>query len=242
MVRVPSEEAEAERHWHRERDRLLKEGTALRNSISSLLITQGARLAVKGDDFMERVKAYRQWNGAPLPEPLIDRLAFEWERLQLIQAQRKRLEAQRREQLNRRATESTRKAAQLMELRGVGIESAWVLAMEVFGWREFPNRRQLAASAGLTPTPFQSGNMARDQGISKAGNRRVRALLIELAWMWVRYQPDSVHTRWFQRRFGHGSARQRRIGIVALARRILIEMWRFLRTGAVSEGTMLASA
>jgi len=241
-VRVPSEDAEAQRHWHRERTRLLKEGTALRNSISSLLITQGARLAVKGKDFMAQVAAYRRWDGTPLPAALIERVAREWARLELITTQRRQMDAERRERLAQGDDASLRQVTQLMRLRGVGIESAWVLVMELFGWREFPNRRQLAGAAGLTPTPFQSGNMARDQGISKAGNRRVRALLIELAWMWVRHQPDNVHTRWFQRRFGHGSARQRRIGIVALARRLLIELWRYLRTGTVSDGTLLMAA
>ncbi|HEY80580.1 MAG TPA: IS110 family transposase [Caldilineae bacterium] len=242
VVRVPSEDAEAQRHWHRERTRLLKEGTALRNSISSLLITQGARLAVKGKDFMAQVAAYRRWDGTPLPAALIERVAREWARLELITTQRRQMDAERRERLAQGDDASLRQVTQLMRLRGVGIESAWVLVMELFGWREFPNRRQLAGAAGLTPTPFQSGNMARDQGISKAGNRRVRALLIELAWMWVRHQPDNVHTRWFQRRFGHGSARQRRIGIVALARRLLIELWRYLRTGTVSDGTLLMAA
>ncbi|MCB2262143.1 MAG: transposase [Candidatus Thiosymbion ectosymbiont of Robbea hypermnestra] len=130
----------------------------------------------------------------------------------------------------------------LMMLTGVGWVGAWTLVMELFGWRELTNRRQLASLAGLVPSPYNSGGMIRDQGISKAGNRRVRALLIQLAWLWLRYQPDSKHSRWFQERFGGGSKRQRRIGIVALARRLLLDLWRFVAAGVVPVGARMKRA
>jgi transposase len=113
--------------------------------------------------------------------------------------------------------------------------------MEFFGWRQFANRREVAASAGLTPTPFQSGGRAREQGISKAGNRQVRWLMIELAWCWVRYQPESALTRWYLERFYDGGSRARRIGLVAVARKLLIALWRFLETGELPEGATLKS-
>ena len=124
----------------------------------------------------------------------------------------------------------------------MGWQSAWVLVMEFFGWRRFANRRELAALAGLTPTPYDSGDRQREQGISKAGNRRVRALMIELGWFWLRYQPKSELSQWFARRYAHGGPRMRRIGIVALARKLLIALWRYLETDMVPAGATLKSA
>ena len=126
--------------------------------------------------------------------------------------------------------------AQLMRLPGIGPVSSWTFVMEFFGWRRFRNRREVAALAGLTPTPYDSGKRLREQGISKAGNRRVRTLAIEIAWAWLRYQPRSKLSRWFLERFAAGGSRMRRIGIVALARRLLIDLWRFLEQGVVPEG------
>ena len=111
--------------------------------------------------------------------------------------------------------------------------------MEFFSWRNFRNRRELGALSGLTPTPYDSGGSSREQGISKSGNRHIRGLIVELAWAWLRWQPDSKLSKWFQLRFGGGGPRQRKIGIVALARKLLIELWRFLKTGALPEGAQL---
>lgn len=113
--------------------------------------------------------------------------------------------------------------------------------MEFFAWRQFRNRRQVGALAGLTPTPYASGSSNREQGISKAGNRSVRGLAIEIAWIWLRYQPDSELSRWYQERFGHGNSRLRRVGIVALARKLLIALWRYLETGMIPTGAVLKS-
>ena len=130
----------------------------------------------------------------------------------------------------------------LRQLGGIGITSAWVFMMEFFGWRSFHNRREVAGLAGLTGTPYASGERQRDQGISKAGNRRVRALIVEIAGCWLKYQPQSDLSRWFQKRFGGGGKRQRRVGIIALARRLLIALWQYLAAGVIPAGAHLKTA
>jgi transposase len=131
------------------------------------------------------------------------------------------------------------KVRQLLKLRGIGENSSWLFVMEFFGWRQFRNRREVGGLAGLAPTPYQSGGQAHEQGISKAGNRPVRAMAIEIAWCWLRYQPDSDLARWYWENFGHGGKRLRRVGIVALARRILVALWRYLETGELPDGAQL---
>ena len=136
----------------------------------------------------------------------------------------------------------TQKVQQLLRLKGIGINSAWLFVMEFFGWRAFRNRKEVGALRGLTPTPYASGNTAYEQGIAKAGNAHIRAMAIEIAWGWLRFQPQSALTQWYQQRFGHGSSRLRRIGIVALARKLLIALWRFVETGVVPDGAALKAA
>jgi transposase len=128
---------------------------------------------------------------------------------------------------------------QLLRLRAIGPSAAWVYVNEFFGWRQFRNRKEVGAAAGLTPTPFQSGAENREQGISKAGSRHIRAVAIEMAWCWLRYQPRSRLSRWYHERFGRGGARARKVGIVALARKLLIELWRFLEHGVIPDGAAL---
>jgi transposase len=128
---------------------------------------------------------------------------------------------------------------QLLALRGIGEVSAWLYTTEFFAWRGFRNRRQVAGLAGLTPTMWASGDLEQEQGISKAGNALIRALAIELAWSWVRRQPTSALSRWYRARFAAGGSRQRRIGIVAVARKRLIALWRYLETGVLPEGAVL---
>ena len=137
------------------------------------------------------------------------------------------------------ADPAVRQVRQLLALRAIGLESAWLYVMEFFSWRQFANRREVGGLAGLTPTPYQSGDLQREQGITQAGNRLVRAMAIEIAWAWLRWQPESALARWYNARFGHGSSRVRRIGIVALARKLLVELWRYLETGVVPEGAVL---
>jgi transposase len=132
-----------------------------------------------------------------------------------------------------------RAIAQLQRLRAIGPTGAWVLATEIFGWREIQNRRQLGALVGLVPAPYQSGATCYDQGISRAGTTHVRRVMVQLAWGWVRYQRGSALSRWYQQRFGDGGARMRTIGIVALARKLLVALWRYLATGVAPEGATL---
>lgn len=239
VVRVPSPEWEDLRQLHRERGQLRSERTRHRNRLSSKLVAQGVRIPIDGG-FLRRLEEARLFDGRPVPAQLKAGLVREWERLQLVQAQLKALEAHIRGLITENGPLKSVHA--LMLYTGVGWVGAWTLVVEVLGWREIANRRQLASLVGLVPAPYNSGTMVRDQGISKAGNRRVRALMIQLAWLWLRHQPNSKHSRWFQERFGGGSKRQRRIGIVALARRVLIDLWRFVDAGVVSEGARLKVA
>ena len=148
------------------------------------------------------------------------------------------VEAERRELLRTSTDPAMEQVRQLHGLCGIGINSAWLYVMEFFGWREFRNRREVGALAGLTPTPHQSGDLDQERGIDKAGNRHIRSIAIEIAWCWLRFQPESALSRWYEERFAHGSSRMRRIGIVAVARKLLIELWRYLETGALPEGAV----
>jgi transposase len=152
------------------------------------------------------------------------------------------LEAERRAVLQTAADAVTKKVQQLLMLKGIGIKSAWLCVREFFGWRALRNRQEVGALSGLTPTPSASGNTAYEQGIAKAGNAHIRAMALEMAWGWRRFQPQSALTQWSQRRFGHGRSRVRRIGIVALARKLLMALWRFIETGGVPDGAALKAA
>ena len=149
------------------------------------------------------------------------------------------LQSERREMLRSAADPVTEQVLQLVALRGIGVNSAWLFVMEFFGWREFRNRKEVGALAGLAPTPYQSGESNRELGMSKAGNRHVRSMVVEIAWAWLRFQPQSRLSQWYQERYGSGSKRMRKIGIVALARKLLIALWRFLETGVLPEGAEL---
>ena len=239
LLRVPDPVWEDRRQLEREREQLLGEQTRHRNRLAGKLVGQGIRIRI-GKDFMQRLEEVKLFDGSALPVHLKAGLLREFERLQAVQAQLRAVEREIEELIT--GAEELQAVRSLMLLTGVGRVGAWVLVMEILGWREIANRRQLASLAGLVPAPYNSGDMVRDQGISKAGNRRVRALMIQLAWLWLRYQPGSKHSRWFQERFGGGSKRQRRIGIVALARRLLIDLWRFVESGVVPEGARLKVA
>jgi transposase len=152
------------------------------------------------------------------------------------------VEAERRAQLQASTDAKIDKVRQLMQLKGIGINGAWLLVMEFFGWRAFKNRREVGGLAGFTPTPYQSGESAREQGITKSGNRHVRWMTTELAWSWLRLQPDSALRGWFRERFGGGGTRVRRIGMVAVARKLLMALWRCLEPGVLPEGAALKEA
>jgi len=233
-VRIPTVEQEDRRRVQRERQRLQKEGNSGTNRIKSLLATQGVRLLLDGD-FLQMLEQARCWDGAALPPQLRQELARQWQRHQLVQQQRRMLERQRREQ-------ETAPMHRLQQLVSIGPQTPWVLCTEIFDWRQITNARELGALAGFTPTPYRSGNSEREQGISKAGIRRVRPAMVELAWLWLRWQPASALTQWYQRRFANGSKRIRRIGIVALARKLLVSLWRYLNDGVVPEGAVLKTS
>lgn len=238
IVNVPSEEAEDHRHLHRELHTLKGERTRHINRIKGFLAGQGVCISIRSD-FLACLETIRLWDGSPLPMGLRARLEREYERMQVVNEQIKHLEAERRELVRHSQRSDVEMVRQLMRLKGLGIGSAWQWVMEFFAWREFRNRRQVGALSGLTPTPYQGGEDACEQGISKAGNVFVRSMAIQIAWGWLRYQPESQLTRWYERRFGHGSKRLRKIGIVALARKLLIDCWIYLETGLVPEGVEL---
>lgn len=238
VVHVPSVEAEDKRHLHRQLATLKVDRTRHINRIKGLLAGQGVRIPVKAD-FLERLERVRLWDRSPLPAGLQSRVEREYICLQFVEQQIKELEAERAAIIRTSDDPSVDKVRQLLRLRGIGHNSAWLYVMEFFGWRSFRNRREVGALAGLTPTPYQSGDESREQGISKAGNRPIRAMAIEIAWGWLRYQPQSELTVWYQERFGHGSKRLRKIGIVALARKLLIALWQYLETGLIPEGALL---
>ena len=178
------------------------------------------------------------WKEEQLPDDQKAELLREAKRLELVEAQLKGLETLRLERLEKSDEEVYKKVRQLKQLKGIGDIGAWVFIMEWFGWRKFNNRREIGAAAGLVGTPYDSGESQREQGISKAGNYRIRTLAIELSWCWLRYQPNSELSRWFTERFNQGK-RSRRVGIVALARRLLIALWRYLEAGQLPAGAEL---
>jgi transposase len=238
VVRVPSVQQEDERRVHRELERLKRERNAHVNRMRSLAVLHNVRLQrVGGRGWSERLEQLK----GQLPGALWAEIERESVREKLVCEQIVALEQERKEQLKVMLEQGGPLVA-LFKLRAIGLQSAWVLVRELFGWRHFNNRRELAACVGLNPSPYDSGASQREQGISKAGNRRVRALVVEIGWYWLRYQPLSALSEWFNRRFGAGGKRMRRIGIVALARRLLIALWRYVEHGVVPEGAQLKKA
>lgn len=240
VVNVPSLEDEDAMRLARELAQLKKERTQHTNRMGSVLIRFGLRLQrLGGKDWDKIVPSLRDWSGKALPEQTQQELLRENHRLLLIQYQIKALEAERKHQIAEGKGQKLDQVRRLMLLRGIGPVTSWTLIMEFFGWRRFRNKKQVGALAGLVGTPFQSGTLEHEQGISKTGNPRVRALAIEMAWLWVRLQPDSKQSRWFRERYAEGNKRMRKIGIVAVSRRLLIELWRYLEAGIVPEGAIL---
>lgn len=240
VVQVPSEDSEARRQLSRDRGELQKEIGQHRNRIRSLLRTEGCWDALEGDDLAARLDELRNAQGERLSPPLQQRLLREVQRLQFVQQQFKELERTLLQQLPEALQ---RCIAQLAQLKGVGWVDATRLVLELF-WRDFHNRRQVGSCVGLVAQPYDSGASRVDQGISKQGNRRVRALLIEMAWMWLRYQPDSAIARWFAQRTAAQATNKRgkRIAIVAVARRLVIALWRYLKDGLLPQGAALKAA
>jgi transposase len=236
-VRVPSVAAEADRQLHRERETVRDAHRTVWNRIQGLLMAQGVGVP-RGRQDVGVLQTVRLWDGSPLPDALRERLEREWTQLQALAERLRTVDRLRHARVTNHTDAVARQTRRLTQLRGVGEIGAMTLSTELFAWRGFTNGRQVGAIVGLTPTPYQSDQRAREQGISRSGNRRVRVLSVELAWSWVRWQPLSALTRWFQDRFGqHGRARK--IGIVALARKLVIALWRWVDQGILPVGAVL---
>jgi transposase len=239
-VRVPSASDEDGRQPHRELRALKRDRTRVTNRIGGLLATQGITLPVRAD-FGARLAQVRDWQGEAIGAALQARLHREWAKVELLTAQIQAVERGRRARLHAPPPDAAAAIAQvrqLLTLRGIGEHGAWLLVMEVFAWRQIRNRRQLGGLTGLTGTPWQSGTLDRDQGISRAGNAQIRAIAIELAWCWLQYQPQSALAQWYEQRYAHGGPRARKIGIVAVARRLVIALWRYLDAGVIPDGAV----
>ena len=241
MVVPPSPEAEDHRRVSRERRTLIKERVGHINRIKGLLAAQGiAGYEPMRQDCRERLEELRTGDGRPLPPRLKAEIGRGLERLELLRRQIAAVEAERGALVQEDAQAQT-PAGLLMRLRGIGPEFATVLWLEGL-FRRFENRRQLAAYAGLAPSPWRSGTVKGEQGISKSGNPRLRTTAIELAWLWLRHQPETALSRWFRERVRSDRGRVRRVSIVALARKLLVALWRFVTNGLVPEGAALKAA
>jgi transposase len=238
VVQVPSEEAEKGRHLHRQIWNLKNDWKRYRNRIYGILKTQGVALKVN-TQFLDEMQAVRKWNGKPLSPEIQKRVKINYELLQVVSTQVKELERERKQLIETGESRALKMVRQLRQLRGVGDNGAWLLVMEFFGWREFRNRREVGGLAGLAPTPYASGNIYHEQGISKAGNRWVRTMMVQLAWAWLHFQPDSGLSQWWNERYGQASKAERKKGIVALARKLLVAFWKYLDQGEVPAGARL---
>jgi transposase len=238
VVRIPTEEQEDGRRLHRDLERLKKERTQHRSRILSLLATQGVRVG-NLNAFLTDLEAAQIWDGGPLPPGLKAEIERERDRLRLVEEQIRAINKERREQLKQASSPELEKIRLLAKLRGIGVDSSWLLVMEMLGWRQFNNRGEVGGSAGLGGTPYDSGSSNHEQGISKAGNPLVRTRMIELAWLWIRFQPRSELSQWFQTRFADGGSRMRRVGIVAVARKLLIALWHLVEHGVVPKGAVI---
>lgn len=240
IVRVPSPAQEDARRDTRERQRLAQEQTAHINRLKSLLRLVGVAVGnPRRRDWLSWLSAQRDWQGQAVPPRMLAEIRREHARLMLVREQLAALEKPPAQaQLTPAAAEMARRKEHLLRLKSLGPAFSATLTNEVF-YKDFDNRRQVASYVGLVPSPWQSGGSSREQGISKAGNPRARQATIELAWLWVRHQPDSALTQWFLMRIANASKRLKRIAIVALARKLIVALWRYVTTGLVPDGAVL---
>lgn len=238
IVNVPPEEVEDARRLHRERSRLLTEEQRQRNRMQEILISFGIATG-RYLSLDKRLEELRSPDGKPLGECAKSELRRAHERLIVVHCHQRKIKAERLVLLQASGSEAGKQVETLAKLRGLGWESAAVLVYEFFLWRGFRNRRQVGAAAGMVSAPWLSDGIDREQGISKAGNHRVRALMVQIAWGWLRFQPDSAISKWFRQRCEHNGRRVKKIAIVAVARRLLIALWRLLEDGTVPEGAKL---
>src|SRR5262245_56315578 len=235
VVRVPAVVDEDRRQLHRGLKDLQRQQTECSNRIKGLLASCGLD-AVVNAEFRVTLAGLRDWAGQSVPAGLQQRILQEFAVWGALHRQVRDAANEQERQLREDKEPYLDKVRRLMGLRAVGVRSAWILVVELFAWRDIQNGKELAALVGLTPMPYDSGQTQREQGISKAGNKHVRGLIVELAWMWLRWQPQSALSQWYQRRFGSGNKRARKVGIVALARKLLIALWRFVDYGEVPAG------
>lgn len=242
MVKAPSPEEEDRRRVTRERKVLITERVQHVNRIKGLLFAQGITgYEPLRRDRRERLEELRTGDGRALPKHLKAQVSRELDRLELLLEQIKAVEAQRDLLLNEEQDAATPASVEmLLNVKGIGPEFAAVLWSEGL-FRHFDNRRQVASYAGLAPTPWQSGSINREQGVSKAGNPRLRTTMIQLAWLWLRHQPHSALARWFHERVERNGGRQRKTTIVALARKLLVALWKYVSAGVVIEGAVVSS-
>ncbi len=235
VVHVPTPEEEDARNLQREIRTLKKEETRLVNRVRGLLASQGIAVKMGGKGLIEPLESLRIWDGSPIPSGLKIRVEQELSRRTSVHEQLLALEAARNREIREGGSVTAAISRRLMELKAIGAATAETLAREVF-FRDFKNRREIGSYSGLTPAPYQSGETSHDSGINRAGNRHVRGIIVDVAWAWLRYQPQSALARWYQRRFASGGSRMRKIGIVAVARKLLIALWRYAEFGIIPEG------
>lgn len=240
VVNPPSVEAEDMRRMHRELGRLKKELIQHANRILSLLRLHGPITVSINSRFMKKLETLKTWEGQPIPANALAEIEREYRRWQCAADQEKEIKRQMDALVDQgEETPSTQNIKRLQKLKGIGFKGSWGLTTEMFGWREFKNRKQIGSYLGMTGTPYDSGTVTRELGISKAGNARMRCLAVELAWNWLKYQPWSDITRWFHQRTRGANKRARRIAIVAVARKLAVALWHYLEHGAVPRGAIL---
>jgi transposase len=252
MNRIPDAEAEDARHLNREMRTLKSEKTSHTNRIKGLLSAQGITEVKIDCTLPTRLDRIRTAEGKPILKQLHERILREFERLALAIEQIRELQVLQAEMIRaaskeiaNRSTERTSPrhalvAEHLVQLGGIGPVTGITLATEIFSWRDIKNRRQLAALAGLTPTPYASGEEEKEQGISKSGRGELRSLMIEIAWGWLRHQPQSALSKWYRDNYGERTKRSRKVGIVALARKLLVALGKYVRDGLIPEGAKLS--
>ena len=236
VVRVPTIEEEDARRLHRERQRLVKERGGHSTRIKSLLVLGGIRIDAMSE--LASMTRFTSPAGYDLGPFTTEEIRREYDRYKAVSEQIKAVELEQAEQVKSAQGKAADQLRQLMQLKGVGLQFSFVMVLEFFSWRAFANVREVGACAGLTPTPYDSGDSQREQGICKAGNKRIRSTMVEAAWMWLRWQPNSQLSQWFEERFAKGGKRMRRIGIVALARKLLVSLWKYLEHGEMPEGAV----
>ena len=237
VVQVPSVADEERRQLHRGLKDLQRQQTECSNRIKGLLASLGLTAEVDAK-FRTTLAELRDWAGQRVPAALAQRLLQEYAVWEALHAQVREACTEQERRLRTGTEPYLEQVRRLLGLKAVGVRGAWILVAELFAWRGIKNGKELGALVGLTPVPYNSGRSERDQGISKASNKHVRGLIVELAWLWLRWQPGSALSQWYEQRFGAGNKRARKVGIVALARKLLIALWRCLERGEWPDGAL----